>query len=185
MKAAWRLQAKGTMVRLAMGSSHRDVVLGLEPIESGRKAEDTHEGAGRLLIAGGNGAPLFQPRPEPLDVVAIGVDPLRAGDLFLVALGGDRRASAQAPDVLAKGVTAQASISHHPLRHTGQAVEERDGMREFMGLTRSQDEGHRPSEPVGDHARLGPIAPTRAAQRFTLIARLAVGPLFSAPAALW
>src|SRR4051795_13220933 len=93
-------------------------LLGLEPIESGREAEDAHEGAGRLLIAGGNGAPLFQPRPEPLDVVAIGVDPLRAGDLFLVALGGDRRASAQAPDVLAKGVTAQASISHHPLRHT-------------------------------------------------------------------
>src|SRR4051795_1162465 len=59
-------------------------VLGLEPIESGREAEDAHEGAGRLLIAGGNGAPLFQPRPEPLHVVAIVVDPLRAGALVLV-----------------------------------------------------------------------------------------------------
>ena len=58
-------------------------------------------------------------------------------------------------------------------------------MRQLMGLARSQDEGHRPSEPVGDHARLGPVAATRAAQRFTLISLLAVGPLFSAPAALW
>src|SRR3954453_13624898 len=49
----------------------------------------------------------------------------------------------------------------------------------------SQDEGHRPSEPVGDHARLGAVAATRAAQRLTLISTLAGGPLFSAPAALW
>src|SRR5215203_1427232 len=35
-----------------------------------------------MVIAGGNGAPLLQPRPEPLHVVAIGVDPVRAGDLF-------------------------------------------------------------------------------------------------------
>ena len=32
-------------------------------------------------------------------------------------------------------------------------------MRQLMGLTRSQDEGHRPSEAVGDHAGLGPRAP--------------------------
>src|SRR3954469_3002074 len=153
--------------------------------EGGREAEDAHEGAGRLLIAGGNGAPLFQPRPEPLHVVAIVVDPLRTGDLFLVALGRDGRAGTALPNVLAKGVAAQASVRHHPFRHPGQALQERDRMRQFMRLARSQDERHRASKPVGDHARLGPIAPTRAAQRFTLIARLAVGPLFSAPAALW
>src|SRR4051812_24255824 len=51
-------------------------------------------------------------------------------------------------------------------------------MGQFMGLARRQDEGHRPSEPVGDHARLGPMAAARTAQRFTLIARLAGGPLF-------
>src|SRR3954454_11665884 len=160
-------------------------LLGLEPIESGREAEDAHEGAGRLLIAGGNGAPLFQPRPEPLHVVAIVVDPLRAGDLVLVALGRDRRSRAQAPDVLAKGVAGMTPVRHHPFRHPRQALQERDRMGQFMRLTRRQDEGHRPSEPVGDHARLGPVAPTRAAQGFTLIARLAVGPLFSAPAAVW
>ena len=34
-------------------------------------------------------------------------------------------------------------------------------MRQLMGLTRSQDEGHRPSEAVGDHAGLGPRARER------------------------
>src|SRR3954465_894146 len=160
-------------------------LLGLEPIESGREAEDAHEGAGRLLIAGGNGAPLFQPRPEPLHVAAIVVDPLRAGHRSFVLFGRDRRTRAQAPDVLAKGVTAETPVRHHPLRHPGQALQKRDRMGQLMGLARRQDEGHRPSKPVGDHARLGPIAPARAAQRFTLIARRAGGPLFSAPAALW
>ena len=57
-------------------------------------------------------------------------------------------------------------------------------MGQLMGLARRQDEGYCPSKPVGDPARLGSIPTPRAAQRFTLIARLAVGPLFSAPAAL-
>src|SRR4051812_20002879 len=118
-------------------------------------------------------------------MVAIGVDPVRAGDRAFVLLGRDRRTRAQAPDVLAKGVAAQASVRHHPFRHPGQALQERDRMRQFMRLARSQDEGHRASKPVGDHARLGAVAATRAAQRLTLIARLAGGPLFSAPAALW
>src|SRR3954454_18217521 len=181
-------------------------LLGLEPIESGREAEDAHEGAGRLLIAGRNGAPLFQPRPEPLHVVAIVVDPLRAGHRSFVLFGRDRRTRAQGPDVLAKGVTGMTPVRHHPLRHPGQALQKRDRMGQLMGLARRQDEGHRPSEPVSDHANfsvidaarasqrftliarlaVGPLlAPARAAQRFTLIARLAVGPLFSAPAALW
>src|SRR3954465_1478348 len=63
----------------------------------------------------------------------------------------DRRMRAQAPDVLAKGVAAQASVRHHPLRHPGQALQKRDGLRQLMGLARGQDEGHRPSKPVGDH----------------------------------
>src|SRR3954469_8916630 len=80
---------------------------------------------------------------------------------------------------------AQASVRHHPLRHPGQTVEEWNRMGQFMGLAWSQDEGHRASKPVGDHTRFGPIPTSRAAQRFTLISPLAVGPLFSAPAALW
>src|SRR4030095_2046845 len=118
-------------------------------------------------------------------MVAIGVDPVRTGHRSLVLLRWDRRTRAQAPDMLATGVAAQASVRHHPLRHAGQARQKRDGVGEFMSLPGSQDEGHRPSKPVGDHARLGAVAATRAAQRLTLIAPLAVGPLFSAPAALW
>src|SRR3954463_16697845 len=114
-----------------------------------------------------------------------GVDPVWTGDLVLIALRGDRRASAQAPDVLAKGVAAQGKVRHHPLRQPGQALQERDGEGEFMSLPGSENEGHRASKPVGYHARLGSIAAARTAQRFTLVARLAGGPLFSAPAALW
>ena len=87
--------------------------------------------------------------------------------------------------MLAKGVAAQAPVRHHPSRHPGQALQKRDGVGQFMSLPGSQDEGHRPSQPVGDHASLGSIPSTRAAQRLTLISLLAVGPLFSAPAALW
>src|SRR3954469_24284077 len=76
-----------------------------------------------VVVAGRNRAPLFELRPEPFHVVAIGVDPLRAGDLVLVALGRDRRSRAQGPDVLAKGVTAQAAVRHHPLRHPRQALQ--------------------------------------------------------------
>ena len=140
---------------------------------------------GGLLIAGRDRAPLFQPRPEPFDVVAIVVDPLRTGHGGFVLLGRDRRTRAHVPDVLAEGVAAETSVRHHPLRHAGQALQERDRMGQLMGLARRQNKRHRPSEPVGDHAGLGAIAAARAAQRFTLIARLAVGPLFSAPAALW
>src|SRR4051794_26695101 len=160
-------------------------LLGLEPVESGGKAEDAHEAGGCLLIAGRHRPPLFQPRPEPLHVVAIVVDPRRTGHRGFVLLGRDRRTRTQGPDVLAEGVTAQASVRHHPLRHAGQALQERDRMGQLMGLAWSQDEGPRASEPVGDHARLGAVAAPRAAQRLTLISTLAVGPLFSAPAALW
>src|SRR4029079_17339484 len=149
------------------------------------EAEDTHEGLGCLLIAGCDGSPLFQPRPKPFHVVAIGVDPVWTGDLVLIALRGDRWASAPAPDVLAKGIAAQAAVRHHPLRHPGQALQKRNRMGQLMRLPGGQDKGHRPSKPVGDHARLGPVAAPRTAQRLTRIALFAGGPLFSAPAALW
>src|SRR4051812_28925407 len=139
----------------------------------------------RLLIAGRHRPPLFEPRPEPFYVVAIVVDPLRAGHRGFVLLGRDRRTRAQVPDVLAKGVAAQASVRHHPLWHARQALQKGNCMGQLVGLARRQDEGHRPSKPVGDPARLGAVAATRAAQRLTLISPLAVGPLFSAPAALW
>src|SRR5215212_4098677 len=111
-------------------------MLGLEPVESSGEAEDAHEAGGGLLIAGCNRAPLLEPSPEPLHVVAIGVDPVRAGDLVLVAPRGDGRASSQGPDVLAKGVAAQAAVRHPPFRHPGQTVEEWNRMGQLMRLTR-------------------------------------------------
>src|SRR4051812_63794 len=160
-------------------------LLGLARGGRGAGAEPPNEGWGCFLMGGRTRPPLFQPRPEVLDAVAIDVDPVWTGHWGLVRLGRDRRTGAQAPDVLAKGVAAQASVRHHPLRHAGQALQERDRMGQLMRLARSQNEGHRPSKPVGDHARLGSIAAPRTAQRFTLIALFAGGPLFSAPAALW
>ena len=50
-----------------------------------------------ILIAGRNRAPLFQPRPEPLHVIAIVVDPLRTGRRGFVLLGRDRRTRTQVP----------------------------------------------------------------------------------------
>src|SRR5512133_922208 len=99
--------------------------------------------------------------------IAIVINPVRASDWRLVVFGRNSRTCAALPDVLAEGVTAKAAITHHPLRHPGQALQERDGMGQFMRLARRQDEGHRASEPISDHASLGPITPTRAPQRFT------------------
>src|SRR3954467_1022708 len=176
--AASRLWGSQSPRNLTRSRSAAWGLLALDPVESGGEAEDAHEAGGGLLIAGRHRPPLFQPRPEPFDVVAIGVNPVWTGDLLLVALRGDGRTRAQGPDVLAKGVTAETPVRHHPLRHAGQALQERDRMGQLMRLPGSQDEGHRASEPVRDHAGLGSIAATRAAKRFTLIALLAVGPLF-------
>src|SRR4051812_46244163 len=61
-------------------------------------------------MGGPHRPPLFEPRPEPFHVVAIVVDPLRTGHRGFVLLGRDRRTRTQGPDVLAEGVTAQASV---------------------------------------------------------------------------
>src|SRR3712207_6428784 len=117
--------------------------------------------------------------------MAVGIDPLGTGDRCLVALGGDRWPRAPLPDVLAEGMAGIATVAHHPLGHTRQAVEERDGMREFMGLTRGHDEGHRSPEPIRDHASLGAIAPSRAPQRLTGVSLSLSAPFRRAPAAFW
>ena len=65
-----------------------------EPIERGLEAEHAHERASGLLGAGGDGAPLLQPGPEALDLVAMDVDPVWAGECFLVA---PRRIAGWAP----------------------------------------------------------------------------------------
>ncbi len=140
---------------------------------------------GGLLVACGDRSPLFQPCPETLDHVAVVVDPVRAGNGCLIALGGDRWACAALPDVLPEGMAGVASISNHLLRHARQAVEEGNSMREFMGLTGSHDEGNRSPEPIGDHAGLGAIAPTRSPKRLTCVSLSLRAPFRRAPAAFW
>src|SRR5690348_5548740 len=78
----------------------RKALLAFDPVEGGGHAEDAHEGAGGLLVAGGDGAPLLEPGPEALDQVAVVVDVVGAGDRFLVALGRDRGPRAHVPDML-------------------------------------------------------------------------------------
>src|SRR3954467_10900506 len=104
--AASRLWGSQSPRNLTRSRSAAWGLLALEPVESGGEAEDAHEAGGGLLIAGRNPPPFFHPSPEPFDIVAIGVNPVWTGDLFLVALRGDGRTRAQAPDVFAKGVAA-------------------------------------------------------------------------------
>ncbi len=66
--------------------------------------QHAHAGSGGLLVSCGHGPPLLPSAPQPLDKVAVGVGPIRAGKPFLVALGRDRRASACIPDMLAEGM---------------------------------------------------------------------------------
>src|SRR5215211_7588784 len=78
-----------------------------------------------------------------------------------------------------------ASVAHDPFRHTRQTVEERDGMREFMGLTGSQDEIDGPSKTVSDYTGLGAIAFTRAPKHLTCVSLSLSAPFRRAPAAFW
>ena len=133
----------------------------LEPIEGCGEAEGTHEADGGLLVAGGDGALLLEPSPEALDLVAVVVDPARAGDGRLVAPRRDRRPCAHVPDVLTKGVAGVATVPDDTLGHARKLVEQRNRMGQFMGLTGRQPEGDGAALPVGDHASLGPIAATR------------------------
>ena len=52
--------------------------MSLDPIAGCGEAEDACEAGGGFLVAGGHRSPFLQPRPEALDAVAVGVDPVRA-----------------------------------------------------------------------------------------------------------
>ena len=77
-----------------------------------------------LFVPGNNGAPFFQPRPEVLDKMAVGINPLRAGDRRIGPPGRDGGTRAQVLDALAKGIGGKAAITDHPSRDIGQTAEQ-------------------------------------------------------------
>src|SRR3954452_6522932 len=174
-----------SQLSLAIDLSSKGLPGQLHPVEGGGKAEDAHEGSGGFLVAGCDGAPFLEARPQALDAVAIVVDPARAGDGRLVALGRDRRPGALVPDELAERVRGIAFVADNPARNIGQAIDQILGQGKFMSLTGRQGEADRPADAVGDHASLGAIAAARAAKRLTHVALGSRSPFLGAPAALW
>lgn len=114
---------------------------------------------------------------EPLDPVAVGVDPRWAGHGRFVTLWRDGRPRAHAPDMLAEAMAGVAPIRHDPSAsgrsvlaeaaahwqpsawHAGQTVEQREGMWEFVRLPRRDPGGGGPATGICDHA-----SPSRAAR---------------------
>src|ERR1700712_1630750 len=160
-------------------------LLAFDPVDSCSQAEDAHEGVGGLFVAGGDGAPFLEPGPEPLDLVAMGVDPVWAGYGRLVLLGRDRGPRAQVPDVLAEAMAAVATVGDHPAGYAWQLLEKGHGMRQFVRLPRRQHKGHGSADGIGDHAGFGAKAATRPAKRFTTVSLCWSVAFLAAPAAFW
>src|SRR3954464_11124523 len=95
-----------------------------DPVEDGGDAEDAHEGSGGFFVAGGDGAPFLEARPQALDAVAIVVDPARAGHGRFVLLGRDRRPGALVPDELAERERGIALVADDPPGNFGQALDQ-------------------------------------------------------------
>ena len=70
-------------------------MLVLDPIEDDGKREHGGEAACGLLVASGDGAPFFQPPPQPLDAVAVLVDPWWSSDRRFVPQRRDYRTGAR------------------------------------------------------------------------------------------
>src|SRR3954464_8591815 len=96
--------------------------------------QDREERARRLLVAGRDCTPLFEPVPHPLDPLPVHIDPVWAVDGSLIAPGGDGRSGAQLPDGRAQRVRRGAAIYHNPAGDGGQKVEEIEALWRLAGL---------------------------------------------------
>lgn len=114
-----------------------------EPIESGRQAENSHEGDGGFLAAGGDGAPFLQSSPQALGEVAVVADPGRAGGRRLIAPGRDSRAGAEVAHLPAEGIGGVAAVGNDPGGDGGQGLQQvRGGSISGSGcLTRRRHRG--------------------------------------------
>ena len=88
------------------------------------EAEDAEEGSRVFLVAGGNRAPFLPPRSEVLDKAAVRVDPGRASDRRIGALGRDRGTCPHVPDAVAEGVGGEATIRDDRAGRIGQATKQ-------------------------------------------------------------
>ena len=131
--------------------------------------EDCEEAAGCLLVSGGDGPPLLELGPEPLDPIAVEIDPIRTCDGRIAASCGDGWSCAHVPDSLSESMAGVSSICDDPFGRSRQSFEQGLCVGKLMGLTLVKAEGERPTGRIGDHAGFGPIAATRAAKRFTTI----------------
>ena len=80
--------------------------------------------------------------PEPLDWVAVVLDPGRAGDRRLVALRRDCWARTDVWNVLAEDGAGVAAIAENPFRPTRMLADEAHRLPQFLELTRRQPEGN-------------------------------------------
>ncbi len=58
-------------------------------------------------------------------------------------------------------------------------------MREFISLTRGDNEGHGSSQTIRDHTGLGAVSTTRSPKRLTCVSLSLSAPFLQAPAAFW
>src|SRR3954466_1508727 len=142
----------------------------LDPVHGRGHAEHPDEGAGGLLVAGGHGSPLFQPRPETLDPIAVALDPWWTGDVGVVALGRDRGTGAKVADEVAEGMAGVPAVGPDPAGDDREEGQEQRGQRQAVGPSRGPGGARGATGGLGDHPGLGPVTAARPAERLAFVA---------------
>ncbi len=145
-------------------------MLAFDSVASSGQLEDCDEAGRSFLVSRGDGSPLLGLGPEPLDPVAVEIDPVRACDGRIAASGGDGWPCVHVPNGLPEGVAGVSAIRDDPFGRGGQSFEQRLGVGQLMSLALVKAESERSPRRIGDHASFGPISATRAAKRFTTVA---------------
>lgn len=122
----------------------------------------------RPLLTGGDGTPLLESGPKPLDAISVPIDPVTAGNRGLVLLGRYGRCGAEIAAGLAERVAGLAAIGHGPEWRPGLAGQQAFGLGQLGSLAWGECQGDRPATGVGERPRLGPVAVSEAAKGMSL-----------------
>jgi hypothetical protein len=122
----------------------------------------------RLLLTGGDGTPLLEAGPKPLDAIPVPLDPVTAGNRGLVLPGRYGRCGAEIAAGLAERVAGLAAIGHGPERRPGQADQQAFGLGQLGGLAWGECRRNRSAAGIGERPRLGPVAVSEAAKGLSL-----------------